>query len=149
MICDGGATCILRKSLEDCSLCKPKVEAIQTAHGSTSMNSTHLCYKTYYVCDSLGEVRPIIVKAYVVPGLKNELESVKVTSKSKFIIFGSTAREIYDEYYEKYFPDNKVFYLKHYSGYGDDRTWVEKVWERLNIDDKNFNEEKDKYKKHK
>jgi hypothetical protein len=88
-----------------------------------------------------------IIKEHV-ESFRNELESVKVTSKSKFIIFGSTARELYDEYYEKYFPDNKVFYLKHYSGYGDDRTWVEKVWERLNIDDKNFNEEKDKYKKH-
>ena len=37
------------------------------------MNTMHLCYKTYYVRDRLGEIRPIIVKAYVVPGLKYDL----------------------------------------------------------------------------
>ncbi len=64
LICDGGATCTLTKSLENCSLCKPKVVVIQTAYGTTMMKSTHLCYEIYYVCDRLGEIRPIIVKAY-------------------------------------------------------------------------------------
>ena len=64
-ICDGGATWTLTEILENCSLCTPKVVVIQTAHGSTMMNSTHLCYKTYYVCDRLGDTRPIIVEAYV------------------------------------------------------------------------------------
>ncbi len=41
------------------------------------MNSTNQCYRTYYVCDRLGIVRLIIVKAYVVPGLKHNLLSVK------------------------------------------------------------------------
>lgn len=33
-----------------------------------------------------------------------ELNLVKVTPKSKFIIFGNIARELYDEYFEKHFP---------------------------------------------
>lgn len=80
--------------------------------------------------------------------LRNELNLIKVTSKSKFIIFGNVAREIYDEYFEKYFPDNKVYYLKHYSGRGDDKKWVENVWERLNITDLEFETELKKYKNH-
>ena len=52
---------------------------IQTAHGATIMRTTHLCHKTYFVKDRLGEIRPIIVKAYVVPGLKYDLPSVKKT----------------------------------------------------------------------
>jgi hypothetical protein len=84
LICDGGATCTLTKSLENCSLCKPKVVVIQTAHGTTMMNSAHLCYKTYYVCDRLGEIQPIIVKAYVVPGLKHDLLSVKGLNKAGY-----------------------------------------------------------------
>ena len=59
------------------SYCKPKVVEIQTAHGATIMRTTHLCHKTYFVKDRLGETRPIIVKAYVVPGLKHDLLSVE------------------------------------------------------------------------
>ncbi len=55
LICDGGATCTWTKSLESSSLCKPKVVVIQTAHRLTMMNSTYLCYTTYYVCDRVGQ----------------------------------------------------------------------------------------------
>ncbi len=50
------------------------------------MNSTHLCYKTYYVCDRLGEIRLIIVKAFVVPGLKHDLLSVKGLNKTGYSV---------------------------------------------------------------
>ena len=73
LICDGGATCTLTKTLENCTQCKPKVVDIQTAHwaqGATLMSTTHLCLKTYYVRDRLGEIRPIVMKAFVAPGLK-------------------------------------------------------------------------------
>ena len=78
-ICNGGATCTLTKSLENCTLCKPKPEVVevQTAHGATIMRTKHHCYKNYFVRDRLGEIRPIIVKACVVPGLKYDLLSVK------------------------------------------------------------------------
>ncbi len=85
-ICDGGATWTLTEILENCSLCTPKVVVIQTAHGSTMMNSTHLCYKTYYVCDRLGEIRPIIVNAYVVPGLTHDILSVKGLNKAGYSV---------------------------------------------------------------
>ena len=48
------------------------------------MISTHLCYKTYHVWDRLGEVQLIIVKAYVVPGLKHDLLSVKGLNKAGY-----------------------------------------------------------------
>jgi len=62
-----------------------------------------------------------------------ELNFVGVNDKTKFIIFGNMARNLYDEYYERYFPENKVFYLKHYASRGTDKDWVEKVWKRLNL----------------
>ncbi len=80
-ICDGGATRTFTKTLENCTLCKPKVVEIQTVQGSRIMSTTHLCLKTYYVRDQFGEIRPILVKAYVVPGLKYDLLSVKGLNK--------------------------------------------------------------------
>ncbi len=68
LICDGGATSTLTKLLENCTLVKQKVVEIQTAHGGTQMNTTHRCLKMYYVRDRLGEIRPTVIKAYVVPG---------------------------------------------------------------------------------
>ncbi len=41
------------------------------------MSTRHLCLKTYYVRDRLGQIRRIIVEAYFVPGLKYDLSSVK------------------------------------------------------------------------
>ena len=54
------------------------------------MSTTHRCLKTYYVRDRLGEIRPIVVKAYVVPGLKHDLLSVKGLNQSGY-------RVIHDE----------------------------------------------------
>ena len=88
--CGGGATqaCTLTKSLENCTLRKPKVVEVQTAHGATKMNTTHLrvCHKTYFVRDRLGEIRPIIFKAYVVPGLKYDLLSVKGLKRAGYSV---------------------------------------------------------------
>jgi hypothetical protein len=90
LIYDGGATSTLTKSLENCTLVKQKVVEIQTAHGGTQMSTTHHCIKTYYFHDRLGEFRPIVVKAYVVPGLKHDLLSVKGLNQSGY-------RVIHDE----------------------------------------------------
>ena len=46
LICDGGATCILTKTLENCTQSKSKVVDIQTVQGATLMSTTHLCLKT-------------------------------------------------------------------------------------------------------
>jgi hypothetical protein len=90
LTCDGGATSTLIKSLENCTLVQQKVVDIQTAHGGILMSTTHRCLKTYYVRDRFGEIRPIVVKAYVVPGLKNDLLSVKGLNQSGY-------RVIHDE----------------------------------------------------
>ncbi len=42
--------------------------------------------QTYNVCYRLGEVRQIIVKAYVVPGLKHGLLSVKGLNKAGYAV---------------------------------------------------------------
>ncbi len=73
LICDGGATCTLTKTLENCTQCRQKVVEIQTVQGATIMSTIHLCLKTYYVRDWLEEIRPSVAKAYVVPGLKYDL----------------------------------------------------------------------------
>ncbi len=87
LICDGGATCTLTKTLENCAQCRPKVVEIQTAQGATITSTTHLCLKTDYVRDRLGEIHPIVVKAYVVPGLKYDLLSVKGLNKCGYTVF--------------------------------------------------------------
>ena len=86
LICDRGATCTLTKSLENCTQCKQKVVETQTAHGATIMRITHLCFKTYFVKDRLGEIRPIIVKAYVVPGLKYDFLLVKGLNRAGYAV---------------------------------------------------------------
>ncbi len=48
-IWDGGATCTLTKTLENCTQCRQKVVEIQTAQGATIISTTHLCLKMYYV----------------------------------------------------------------------------------------------------
>jgi hypothetical protein len=48
------------------------------------MSTIHLCRKTYYFRDWLGEIRPIVV---VVSGLKNDLLTVKGLSKCGYIVF--------------------------------------------------------------
>ena len=59
---------------------------VQTGHGATIMRTTRLCDKTYFVCDRLGEIRPIIVKAYVIPGLKDDLLSVKRLNQAGYAV---------------------------------------------------------------
>ena len=54
------------------------------------MSTTHRCLKTYNVRDRLGKIRPFVVKAYVVPGLKHDLLSVKGLDQSGY-------RVIHDE----------------------------------------------------
>ncbi len=63
---------------------KQKVVDIQTAHGATLMSTTHQDLKTYCIRDRLGKIRPIVVQAYVVPGLKHDLLSVKGLNQSGY-----------------------------------------------------------------
>ena len=124
LICDGGATCTLTKTLENCTQCKPKVVDIQTAQGATLMSTTHLWLKTYYVRDQLGENLPIVVKACVVPGLKYDLLSVKGLNKCGYAVYhhpepgGSGAFALANNKMDKAksFPfmseNSSLFYLK-------------------------------------
>jgi hypothetical protein len=66
------------------------VAAIQTAGGATYIYTTHICLKTYFVGDQTGTIRPIVVKAYIVPALRHDLLSVKGLDKSGY-------RVIHDE----------------------------------------------------
>ncbi len=61
--------------------------AEQLLPGSAPWPATHLCLKTYYVRDRLGEIRPIVVEAYVVSGLKYDLVSVKGLNKCGYAVF--------------------------------------------------------------
>jgi hypothetical protein len=92
-ICDGEATSALTKSLENSTLVQQKVVDIQTAHGDSQMSTTHHCLKTYYVRDRLGEIRPIVVKAYVVPGLKHDLFSVRGLNQSGYRVISDEDEE--------------------------------------------------------
>ncbi len=69
---------------------EPKVVDIQAAQGATLMPTTH---KTYYVKDCLGEIRPIVAKAYVVPVLKYDLLSVNGLNKCRYAVYYHTDPE--------------------------------------------------------
>lgn len=90
----------------------------------------------------------IIIKEHVDSFVK-EMEIVKVSPQSKFMILGNTARVLSDEYYEKHFPHYKVFYLQHYAGRGTDKEWLENILDRPNVTELNFEEELEKYKNEK
>ncbi len=74
-----------------------------------------------------------------------ELKFVCVNEETKFIIFGNAAKNIYDNFYKGYYPNNEVFFLKHYSSRGTDQKWVEETWKELNIN-LNYETEYNKYR---
>lgn len=73
-----------------------------------------------------------------------EMQVLKIQDTTKFLVFGNAARELFESYYDKHFPENKVYFLKHYSSRGTDEDWVHNVWDRLNIEG-NFNSVLDHY----
>jgi hypothetical protein len=48
------------------------------------MSTSHLCLRTYYIRDRLDEIRPTVVRAYVAPGLKHDLLSIKGLNQSGY-----------------------------------------------------------------
>ncbi len=54
------------------------------AHGAALMSTSHLCLNTYYILNLLGEIRPIVVRAYVVTGLRHDLLSLKGFNQSGY-----------------------------------------------------------------
>jgi hypothetical protein len=49
IIVDGGCTTSLTSSFENCADCKPRITSVRTAEGGMTMQTTHVCMKTYYV----------------------------------------------------------------------------------------------------
>jgi hypothetical protein len=89
LIVDGGATSTLTNSFENCTQIRPNV-AIQTAGGTSSIYTTHICLKTCFVRDRTGTIRPLVVNVCIVPALRHDLLSVKGLNKSEY-------RAIHDE----------------------------------------------------
>jgi len=112
---------------------------IKIAFRNTNISGSYMTDLIKKSEKSSSEIEKEIKQGYLdiseqVKSFVDELNFVGVNDKTKFIIFGNIARNLYDEYYERYFPETKVYYLKHYSSRGTDKDWVEKVWARLNID---------------
>ena len=70
-----------------------KLYSVQTKGGRNSDSAWRNYHEnnapllqTYFVKDRLGEIRPIIVKAYVVPGLKYDLLSVKGLNQAGYAV---------------------------------------------------------------
>jgi hypothetical protein len=76
ILVDGGCTVSLTSSFENCADCKPRI-IVKTAEGGMTMQTTHVCMKTYYVRSLTGEIRPITTKAFICPTLRTDLLSVK------------------------------------------------------------------------
>jgi hypothetical protein len=77
IIVDGGCTTSLTSSFENCADCKPRITRVKTAEGGVSMETTHVCVKTFYVRSLTGEIRSITIKSFICPTLRTDLLSVK------------------------------------------------------------------------
>ena len=83
---DSGATSTLTRSLFNMTEVTPKVIKIHLAGEGMAIKSTHVGYKTYYVADVTGTIRPIKTKALYVPELKEDLLGGRALMKSKYRI---------------------------------------------------------------
>ena len=83
---DNGATSTLTRSLFNMSDVSPTVTNIQLAGQGMSITSTHSGYKTYYVEDATGTIRPIKTLALYVPKLEEDLLAGRALIKSKYRI---------------------------------------------------------------
>lgn len=62
-----------------------------------------------------------------------EMQDLKVSSKTEFIIFGDIARKYYEHYFKKYF-ENSYKFARHYSDFRmSDVSWVAEFWEIMKI----------------
>ncbi len=85
IIVDGGCTMSLTSSFETCADCKPRVTRAKTAEGGMSMETTHVCTKTYYVRSRAGEIRPIETKAFICPTLRSRAGEIRPIETKAFI----------------------------------------------------------------
>ena len=89
LCCDGGSTSLSSSSLNctDITLITERAVPIHTPQGGTAMIPTHVCLKTCYARDRIGELRPFTAKTYIVKNLKHDLLSGKMLNKAGYIIF--------------------------------------------------------------
>lgn len=76
---------------------------------------------------------------------KEEMNDIKVSSETKFIILGGLTGKLYKQYFNQHFREIEVLYHKHYSARGTDEDWVKGIWKELGIE-ADFNKIKEKYK---
>jgi hypothetical protein len=94
VICDGGATTTLTSSFENCADCKPRKVNINLAEGGVAMVTTHECMKTYYFRTRTGEFRSVTTRAFVTPGLRHDLLSVKGLNRQGYCVIQHSDPEV-------------------------------------------------------
>lgn len=62
-----------------------------------------------------------------------EMKNVKVNDETVFLTFGNLTYNLFDTYLKKYYPNNKVILLKHYSARGTDEEWVQSTLEKIGL----------------
>ena len=83
---DNGATSTLTRSLFNMSDVTPRITKIHLAGQGMTISSTHAGYKTYYVEDATGTIRPIRTLALFVPSLEDDLLAGRALTRSKYRI---------------------------------------------------------------
>ncbi len=84
LIVEGSTTSTVTKLFDNFTQIRPNVVAIHTAGGASSIYTTHVCLKTYFVLDRTGTIKPVVVKGYIVPLLLHDLLSAKGLNKSGY-----------------------------------------------------------------
>lgn len=61
-----------------------------------------------------------------------EMIDVKINDDTQFILLGKLAFELFNENFKQGYKNN-IIYFNHYSSRGTDKEWIEKFWQKLNI----------------
>jgi hypothetical protein len=81
---DCGASTTISESLTNMTEVVPKVVTIQLAMDGMTMQSTYIGFKTYYVYDRTGSIRPITTRALYVKELKQDLLAGRSLTKASY-----------------------------------------------------------------
>jgi hypothetical protein len=63
-------------------------------HGVTSVSTMHMCLKTSYVRDLTGEIRPVVVEAYIYLYIGQDLLSVKRLNRAGYLVINDVDEDV-------------------------------------------------------
>ena len=113
-VMDCGASQTITGSLINCKDVMEKVTIIETANGEENMTSTHVCTKTYFVRNRMGDLVTITVTALFVKGLPQDLLGGKSVNRENIRVILDSDHDIcglypLDKDHQQHYQDSIEF----------------------------------------